>query len=128
MFCASDMSIHQEETDYRVLRLLADNPQINQRELAGALGVSLGKINYCLKALLDKGLIKMQNFRSAENKRSYAYLLTPIGIARKADLTVRFLKHKVAEYERLRVEIDSLQSELEQFGQMKGDMRRTDAT
>lgn len=120
------MSIHQEETDYRVLRLLADNPQINQRELAGALGVSLGKINYCLKALLDRGLIKMQNFRSAESKRSYAYLLTPTGIARKADLTMRFLKHKVAEYERLRAEIDVLQSEVAQFDRMS-DTRKADA-
>lgn len=114
------MTTHQEETDYRVLRLLADNPRMNQRELAGELGVSLGKINYCLRALLDKGLIKIQNFRNSDNKRGYAYLLTPMGIACKADLTARFLKLKMAEYERLRSEIDALRSEVDQFDQTMG--------
>ncbi|GAB7543300.1 MarR family EPS-associated transcriptional regulator [Cupriavidus sp. 8B] len=113
------MTIHQDETDYRVLQLLAANPEINQRELAGALGVSLGKINYCLRALLDKGLIKIQNFKNSENKRAYAYLLTPVGITEKSELTARFLKRKMDEYERLRSEIEILKSELEQTNGMR---------
>lgn len=85
---------------------------MTQRGLADALGVSLGKANYCLKALLNKGLLKMQNFRNNDNKRTYAYLLTPMGAVAKAELTVRFLKYKVDEYERLKLEIESLRQEL----------------
>lgn len=80
----------QEENHLKVLRLLAVNPHMNQRSLANALGVSLGKANYCLNALLDKGFIKMESFRKSSNKLAYAYLLTPVGIAEKAGLTVRF--------------------------------------
>lgn len=85
---------------------------MNQRDLADSMGVSLGKVNYCIKALLDKGLIKIQNFRSSRNKLAYAYLLTPLGIAEKANLTGRFLKYKLAEYERLHAEIQLLKSEI----------------
>ena len=85
---------------------------MNQRELARALDVSLGKVNYCLKALIDRGLVKAQNFRSSDNKLAYAYLLTPSGFARKADLTARFLRRKMAEYEAIRNEIESLKLEL----------------
>lgn len=102
----------QEENHLKVLRLLQASPQLNQRELADALGVSLGKINYCLKALLDKGFIKMQSFRKSQNKLAYAYLLTPVGITEKAGLTVRFLERKVAEYESLTLEIEALKSEM----------------
>ena len=101
-----------EEVHFKVLRLLEANPQMSQRELSRALGVSLGKANYCLKAQLGKGLIKMANFRNAQNKRAYAYLLTPTGMAEKADLTARFLKHKVEEYERLKREIEALKLEM----------------
>jgi len=87
---------------------------MSQRDLADALGVSLGKANYCLKALLDKGFIKMQSFRKSPNKLAYAYLLTPGGIAEKAGLTVRFLARKVAEYESLTLEIEALKSEMNQ--------------
>lgn len=87
---------------------------MNQRDLADALGVSLGKTNYCLKALLDKGFIKMQRFRKSQNKLAYAYLLTPAGIAEKAGLTVRFLARKVAEFESLTLEIEALKSEMNQ--------------
>jgi EPS-associated MarR family transcriptional regulator len=104
----------QEENHLKVLRLLEDNPRMNQRDLAEALGVSLGKTNYCLKALLDKGLIKMLNFRSSQNKLAYSYLLTPSGIAAKAELTKRFLKRKVAEYESLKREIEALKMEVEE--------------
>lgn len=86
---------------------------MNQRDLADSLGVSLGKVNYCIKALIDKGLIKIQNFRSSNNKLAYAYLLTPLGITEKANLTGRFLKYKLAEYERLNAEIQLLKREID---------------
>ncbi len=93
---------HQtENTHFKVLRLLESNPQMNQRELAQALGVSLGKANYCLKALLDKGMLKVHNFQSSKRKLAYAYLLTPAGIAEKAALTGRFLQRKIHEFEQL---------------------------
>lgn len=98
-----------EESHLKVLRLLESNPELSQRELSHALGVSLGKTNYCVRALLDKGLIKMQNFRNNGNKLGYAYLLTPAGIAAKAELTRNFLKLKVREYEALKREIEELQ-------------------
>lgn len=85
---------------------------MNQRDLADALGVSLGKTNYCLKALLDKGFIKMQSFSKSQKKLAYAYLLTPVGIAEKAGLTVRFLERKMAEYESLTLEIEALKFEV----------------
>lgn len=85
---------------------------MSQRDLADALGVSLGKTNYCLKALLGRGLIKMQRFRKSQNKLAYAYLLTPVGITEKAGLTVRFLERKVAEYESLTLEIEALKAEV----------------
>jgi EPS-associated MarR family transcriptional regulator len=107
----SEFTSLQEENHLKVLRLLEVNPQLSQRELAEALGVSLGKTNYCLKALLGKGYIKMQSFKKSQNKLAYAYLLTPTGIAEKAGLTVRFLARKVAEFEALKAEIESLQSE-----------------
>jgi EPS-associated MarR family transcriptional regulator len=102
--------IHQE-THLQMLRLLQANPQINQRELAVALGISLGKTNFCLKALVSKSLLKMQNFRNSQRKLAYAYLLTPAGMAEKAVLTSRFLKRKMQEYELLKAEIDALAQE-----------------
>jgi EPS-associated MarR family transcriptional regulator len=101
----------QEDTNFRVLRLLQDNPNITQRELAKALGISLGGLNYCLRALLDKGWVKVHNFQRSERKLAYAYLLTPAGIAQKAALTGRFLKRKMEEYEALKAEIESLRHE-----------------
>ncbi|MES2361142.1 MAG: MarR family EPS-associated transcriptional regulator [Pseudomonadota bacterium] len=106
------MSSLQDENYLKVLRLLVENPHLNQRELADALGVSLGKTNYCIKALLEKGLIKMQNFRNSQNKLAYAYLLTPLGIAEKANLTARFLRRKLTEYESLNREIELLKREV----------------
>ena len=96
-----------------VLRALAARPEVTQRELASALGVSLGKANYCLRALLSKGMVKAQNFRNSTNKRGYAYLLTPEGVAEKASLTRRFLALKRKEYDALRLEIEQLQAESE---------------
>ena len=100
-----------QEAHFRVLRLLEGNPQMNQRDLAAAAGVSLGKTNYCINALLEKGLIKVQNFKSSKRKLAYAYLLTPSGIAEKATLTQRFLMRKMEEYEALKVEIEQLKQE-----------------
>jgi EPS-associated MarR family transcriptional regulator len=96
---------------YKLLKLIEANPAIQQREMAKAMGVSLGKINYCLKALMQKGLVKMDNFRRADNKLAYSYLLTPSGIEEKTRLTVSFLKYKVAEYEAIRNEIEQLRQE-----------------
>lgn len=101
----------QDETLFQVLRTLNANPQISQRELADAMGMSLGKANYCLKALVDKGLIRVRNFRNSQNKLAYAYLLTPKGVAAKAGLTSRFLKRKMSEYEALKWEIAELKKE-----------------
>jgi EPS-associated MarR family transcriptional regulator len=100
-----------QEAHLRLLRLIQLNPKIKQRELAIEAGVSLGKTNYCIKALLGKGLIKVQNFKSNERKMSYAYLLTPKGIAEKALLTKRFLQLKMEEYEALKAEIELLKQE-----------------
>lgn len=107
----TDEALIDDDAHWQVLRLLDVNPEISQRELAVALGVSLGKTNYCLKALLDKGLLKIQNFQSSKRKLAYAYVLTPAGIREKAALTKRFLTRKMTEYERLHVEIEALQKE-----------------
>jgi EPS-associated MarR family transcriptional regulator len=99
----------QEDTHFRVLSLLESQPDLNQREMAKALGVSLGGVNYCLRALVAKGLVKIHNFQENENKLGYAYLLTPQGMAEKIALTGRFLKRKQEEYAALRAEIEALQ-------------------
>ena len=97
----------------RFLRLLHASPNRTQREMAHELGMSLGKANYVLRALLGKGLVKVQNFRSSSNKRGYAYLLTPQGVVAKAELTQRFLARKIEEYDALRIEIERLRRESE---------------
>jgi EPS-associated MarR family transcriptional regulator len=102
----------QEDTNFRVMKLLQDNADLNQRELAKKLGISLGCVNYCLNSLTAKGLIKMQNFSQSKNKFGYVYLLTPTGITEKASLTSRFLKRKIDEYEALKAEIDALAQEI----------------
>ena len=101
-----------EETHYKVLKILERNATISQRELADELDISLGKTNYCLKALVKKGLIKANNFKNNKNKIAYAYLLTPKGIEEKCSLTVEFLKRKRAEYKLLKQEIESLSAEV----------------
>jgi EPS-associated MarR family transcriptional regulator len=102
----------QEEIQFEVLRRLHQTPQISQRALAKDLGVGLGTINFCFQALVEKGLVKMQNFSQSKNKLRYAYLLTPAGVAEKSKLTTEFLKRKVAEYEALQAEIESLKAEM----------------
>jgi EPS-associated MarR family transcriptional regulator len=99
----------QEDTHFRVLALLEKTPDISQRELAKQLGVSLGGVNYSLRALVDRGMVKAQNFSKSERKLAYAYVLTPQGLAEKTKLTARFLKRKMEEYEALKAEIESLQ-------------------
>ena len=101
-----------DDARYRILKRLQNNPDISQRQLAEELGVSLGKINYCLQALIDKGLVKAKNFSQSENKRRYLYVLTPAGIENKARLTRRFLQRKLDEYEALKLEIEEIQKEL----------------
>lgn len=105
-----------ETTHYSLLKALEENPGLSQRDLAKKLGVSLGKINYCLNALVEKGSLKINNFRNSDNKLAYAYLLTPRGVEQKARMTVQFLKYKVQEYERLREEIEELQREAKEKG------------
>ena len=102
-----------EEVRYKLLKLLEPNPQLSQREVAKELGISLGKVNYCLQALVDKGWIKAANFKNSNNKTAYMYLLTPRGIEEKARVTSRFLQSKVQEYEALRKEIEQLRREAE---------------
>jgi len=109
---ASRQANQQEDTYYRVLRILNENPDITQRELAQKLELSVSGLNYCLKALVEKGLVKMQNFSSSKNKLGYMYLLTPTGLAEKAQLTSRFLKRKIREYEELKKEIRLVQKEI----------------
>ncbi|WP_439509889.1 MarR family EPS-associated transcriptional regulator [Marinimicrobium koreense] len=101
-----------DEYRYKVLKLLEGNPELTQRQLARALGISLGKVNYCLKALVEKGMIKASRFRNSDNKQAYAYLLTPKGVDAKARLTVEFLRAKLAEHRALKAEIDELRREV----------------
>lgn len=100
-----------DEYRYKILKLLEAQPEISQRDLAKSLGVSLGKVNFCLKALIDIGLVKASNFRNSHNKLAYMYLLTPAGIEAKSGITLRFLKSKMQEYEMLQAEIVTLMRE-----------------
>ena len=105
-----------EEVRYRLMQRLAQNPAVTQRELALEMGVSVGKINYCLRALIEKGHVKLGNFRRNPDKRHYTYLLTPAGVEAKAWATVHFLRRKRAEYETIQAEIRALQDELAALG------------
>jgi len=114
----------QEDTYFRVLRMLQDNPDLTQRDIAERLGVSTSGMNYCLNALIDKGWVKAQNFSQSKNKFGYIYVLTPQGIVEKVTLTGRFLKRKQAEYEALKAEIEGLTQELDNTGS-KEDVKST---
>lgn len=100
-----------DEYRYRILKLLEADPQASQRRIADELGISLGRVNYCLQALIEKGLVKVNNFRNSANKRAYLYLLTSRGIEEKATVTARFLRRKLDEYETLKRELEELQRE-----------------
>jgi len=102
-----------EDARFRVLRLIEQNPRTSQREMADALGMSLGGVNYCLKALVGKGLLKIENFRKSGKKVGYLYLLTSEGISEKTHLTEAFLRRKMAEYETLRKEIEGVSSSID---------------
>ncbi len=106
----------REDVQFRILRLLQDNPEMSQRDLAKAVGVSTGGAHYVLNALLEKGLIKLGNFTAAEDKRRYAYVLTRKGLAAKADLTKQYLVRKMAEYELLKAEIEEVRGDLSDAG------------
>ena len=101
-----------EEITHKLFTLIEHHPNLSQRELAREMGISLGKANYCLKALMDKGWLKARNFKNSNNKIAYAYVLTPKGVSEKAKVTTRFLQRKVREYEMLKSEIEQLQKEV----------------
>jgi len=101
-----------DEYKYKILKLVAANSETSQRELSKALGISLGKTNYCLQALIEKGMLKVSNFKNSKNKLAYMYLLTPKGIEEKSAITLAFLKAKIKEYEMLDAEIKSLSQEV----------------
>ena len=100
-----------DEITYKLLKLIEAETHLSQRDIAQKMGVSLGKTNYCLKALIDKGFIKLQNFYNNDKKSAYIYFLTPSGIEEKAEVTYRFLQRKIKEYEDIKVEIANLKNE-----------------
>ena len=104
--------MHISDTEYIILRILKDNPNITQREMAKELGLSLGKTNYIVRALVDKGWVKLSNFKRSDNKLGYIYLLTPEGVSEKTVLAQNFLKRKSEEYNKLKKEIEMLKNEL----------------
>ena len=108
----SDTHTLDDETRYRFFKILNERPDISQREMARELGVSVGKINYCLNALIRKGWVKARNFRNSSNKAAYAYYLTAKGVEEKVRVTYEFLRRRIAEYDLLQQEIESLTSEV----------------
>lgn len=108
-----------DEMRFKLMRLLDANPGLSQRDVARELGISLGKANYCLRALMEKGWVKTTNFKNSHNKAAYMYLLTPRGLESKANLTLRFLKIKTREYEALRAEIEEIRREVERHGHQR---------
>ena len=101
----------KDEIAYKLLKLIESESHMSQRDIAQKMGVSLGKANYCLKALVDKGFIKLQNFYNNKKKSTYIYILTPRGIEEKTDVTYRFLQRKIKEYEDIKIQIESLRIE-----------------
>lgn len=101
-----------DEYHYKILKMVETNPEVSQRELAQQLGISLGKTNFCLNALIEKGMLKASNFRNSKNKKAYMYKLTPKGIEEKAAVTMRFLKRKMQEYETIQSEIEQLRTDI----------------
>ncbi len=109
------------EVRYRLLKFLAEHPEASQRELARQLGVSVGKVNYCLKALIEKGWVKARNFRNSKHKAGYLYVLTPKGIEEKVSVTSSFLRRKLDEYDLLTKEIERLTREVSELGSAPAD-------
>ena len=108
----------RDDARFRILRLLEDHPQMTQRDIADALGISLGGVNYCLRGLVERGNVKVQNFRASNNKRAYAYVLTPKGLQSRAAMARDFLERRMAEYQALHDEIEALEAE-------RGDVEST---
>ena len=104
--------MHKSDTEYIILKILKDNPKMTQRQMASELGLSLGKTNYVVRALVDKGWVKLSNFKRSDNKLGYIYLLTPEGLSEKTMLAQNFLNRKSEEYNRLKKEIEILKNEL----------------
>jgi len=104
-----------EDFQYKVIKQIEQDAEISQRQLSKELGVSLGKVNYCLHALIDKGWVKAKNFKNKQNKMAYRYLLTPQGVQQKSVITKNFLKRKIGEYEQLQCEIEMLRSEVKKM-------------
>lgn len=113
---ASKRPQEADDLHFRVLRFLQENPEVSERELASRLGVSNGKLHYCMKALMEKGLVKLENFANSRHRLGYAYLLTPAGLRQKAAMTTQFLKRKMDEYEALQAEIATLKAEAAREG------------
>ena len=113
-----------QELEYRALKILEQQPDLTQRQLSEALGVSLGKTNYLLKSLIDVGWVKLDNFQKSDNKWGYAYLLTAMGVAEKAAITLRFLKRKKQEYDDLQKEIVQLQKEVQIQQELKQEFQQ----
>ena len=109
----TETNVLDDETAYKLLKLVQADPNISQREIASELGISLGKANYCLKAVIERGWVKARNFYHSKNKRGYAYLLTSEGIKEKAQVTFRFLRYKMDEYAALETEISQIKKEAE---------------
>jgi len=105
---------YEQEIKYRLLKILSRESNITQRDMARRMGISLGKVNYCLSELAKKGIIKINRFKSARNKIPYTYMLTPRGVEEKASLTVRFLQRKISEYEEIKSQIRELASEVDE--------------
>jgi EPS-associated MarR family transcriptional regulator len=108
----NDETQFREDLRFRILRLLQSDPKLSNREIAKQLGVSVGGVHYCLKALANKGMIKIHNFRASDKKLQYAYVVTPKGISEKALLASRFLQRKMVEYDALRAEIEAISEEV----------------
>ena len=108
----TDLDIPEQELQYKILKIFQDNPEISQRVLAKQLGISLGKANYCVRALISRSLVKVKRFKSSNNKFAYVYLLTPGGVEEKARVTLRFLRNKIQEYESMKKEIRALKLEV----------------
>ena len=107
---------YEQEIRYRLLNLLTDEPQLRQLDMARRMGISVGKVNFCISELAKKGLIKVNRFKSAKNKVPYSYILTPWGIEEKGRITVRFLKRKIEEYEEIKRQIGVLTEDVEENG------------
>jgi len=108
---------NEQEIRYRLLKILSQDPNFTQRQMAQKMGISLGKINYCLSEFVQKGLIKITRLRDSQNKVRYLYILTPCGLEEKAKVTLQFFKRKIAEYEETKKQIKTLNQEMEEHGQ-----------